>query len=71
MSKVGVPANHLHMVRRMPRQRWQHFSDFTLVLPYRWENTAEFTEGVARPLPMLWRLNGGEVAAKMKMAGAV
>ena len=71
VSKVGVPANHLHMVSGMPRPRWQHFSDFTLVLPYRWENTAEFTEGVDRPLPLLWRLNGGEVAAKMKMAGAV
>ncbi len=69
LSKTGVPANHIHMVTGMPRRRWQHFSDMTLVLPGRWENTPEHTEGVDRPLPMLWRINGGEVAAKMRMAG--
>jgi len=68
LSKVGVPANHIHMVRRLPRARWQHFSDLTGVLPYRWENTPEYTEGLDRPIPMLWRLNGGEVAAKMRLA---
>jgi L-fucose/D-arabinose isomerase len=67
VSKTGVPANHLHMVQGMPRERWQYFSDITLVLPCRWENTPEFTEGLDRPTPMLWRLNGGEVAAKMRM----
>jgi len=69
LSKVGVPANHLHMVTGMPRRRWQHFSDIALVLPYRWENTPEFTQGLDRPIPMLWRLNGGEVLAKMRLAG--
>jgi len=67
-AKVGLPANHLHMVTRLPRRRWQHFSDYCLVLNHIWENTAEFTAGLDRPQPILWRLNGGETAAKMRLA---
>jgi len=64
-AKVGMPANHFHMVTGMPRRRWQHFSDYNLILNYRWENLPEYTEYLDRPQPMLWRLNGGETAAKM------
>jgi len=67
-AKVGMPANHIHMVMQLPRRRWQHFSDYALVLNYRWENSPEYREGLDRPLPMLWRLNGGETAAKMIQA---
>jgi hypothetical protein len=66
--KVGVPANHLHMVTEMPRRRWQHFSDYALILNHPWENSLGFVEGLDRPQPMLWRLNGGETAAKMRLA---
>ncbi|MBC8359090.1 MAG: hypothetical protein ISS41_09710 [Candidatus Aminicenantes bacterium] len=69
LAKVGMPANHFHMITGLPRRRWQHFSDYNLILNYHWENTAEYTEGVDRPLPMLWRINGGEVRGKMLMAG--
>ncbi len=65
LAKIGMPANHFHLVRGLARRRWQHFSDYNLILNYRWENTPEYTEGVDRPLPMLWRINGGEVKAKM------
>ena len=68
MAKVGIPANHVHMVTRLNRRRWQHFSDYTLVLNRRWENTPEYVDGLDRPVPMLWRLNGGETAAKMRLA---
>jgi len=68
MAKMGMPANHFHMVEGVPRRRWQYFSDFNLILNYRWENSPDFVEGVDRPLPMLWRINGGEVAAKMLLA---
>lgn len=68
LAKEGMPANHFHMVTGLPRRRWQHFSDYNLILNYRWENTPEYTEGVDRPLPMLWRINGGEVQAKMLSA---
>jgi len=67
LAKVGIPANHFHMITDMPRRRWQHFSDYNLVLNHHWENTPEYTEGVDRPQPMLWRINGGEVQAKMLM----
>jgi len=67
LAKVGIPANHFHMITHMPRRRWQHFSDYNLILNYHWENTPEYIEGVDRPLPMLWRINGGENQAKMLM----
>ena len=68
-AKMGMPANHLHMVTGLPRRRWQHFSDYANILNYRWENSADFVEGLDRPLPMLYRTNGGEVATKMFIAG--
>jgi L-fucose isomerase len=68
-AKMGMPANHFHMVTGMPRRRWQHFSDYANILNYRWENSPEFVEGLDRALPMLYRTNGGETAAKMLLAG--
>jgi len=68
-AKMGLPANHIHMVTGLPRRRWQHFSDYANILNYRWENAPEYVEGLDRPLPMLYRINGGETAAKMLLAG--
>jgi L-fucose isomerase len=68
-AKMGMPANHFHMVTDLPRRRWQHFSDYANILNYRWENAKEYVEGLDRPLPMLYRTNGGETAAKMMLAG--
>jgi L-fucose isomerase len=68
-AKMGIPANHFHMVTGLPRRRWQHFSDYANILNYRWENAPEYVEGLDRPLPMLYRINGGETAAKMMLAG--
>jgi L-fucose isomerase len=69
LAKMGMPANHFHMVTGLPRRRWQHFSDYANVLNYRWENAPEYVDGLDRPLPMLYRTNGGETAAKMLLAG--
>jgi L-fucose isomerase len=69
LAKMGMPANHIHMVTGLPRRRWQHFSDYALILNYRWENAPDYVEGLDRPLPMLFRINGGETAAKMLLAG--
>jgi len=69
LAKMGMPANHFHMVTGLPRRRWQHFSDYAMILNYRWENAPEYTEGLDRPIPMLFRTNGGETAAKMMLAG--
>ena len=68
-AKMGMPANHIHMVTGLPRRRWQHFSDYANILNYRWENSPEFVDGLDRPVPMLYRINGGETAAKMLLAG--
>jgi L-fucose/D-arabinose isomerase len=68
-AKMGMPANHVHMVTDLTRRRWQYFSDYANILNYRWENGKEFVEGLDRPLPMLYRINGGETAAKMMLAG--
>lgn len=69
IAKVGMPANHFHMVKGLPRRRWQHFSDYANILNYRWENSSGYIEGLDRPLPMLFRLNGGETASKLMIAG--
>ena len=69
LAKVGIPANHFHMVKNLHRRRWQHFSDYNLILNFSWENTAAYTEGLDRPTPMLWRINGGETQAKLMLAG--
>jgi L-fucose isomerase len=69
LAKVGIPANHFHMVKNLHRRRWQHFSDYNLILNYRWENSADYTEGLDRPTPILWRINGGETQAKLFLAG--
>jgi L-fucose isomerase len=69
ITKYGCPANHMHMVRNLPRRRWQWFSDFTGILNFKWENTPAFTEGLDRMEPMLYRIAGGENAVKLKLAG--
>ncbi len=68
-AKLGMPANHFHLVMGLPRRRWQHFSDYNLILNYRWENSPDYVENLDRPLPILWRINGGETSAKMLLAG--
>ncbi|MGB4704854.1 MAG: hypothetical protein WBI18_07270 [Candidatus Saccharicenans sp.] len=71
LVKMGMPANHFHMVTGINRRRWQYFSDYACVLNYRWENQPEYTEDLDRPLPMLYRLNGGETQAKTLQARRV
>lgn len=68
LVKMGMPANHFHLVTGLNRRRWQYFSDYACVLNYRWENQPEYDENFDRPLPMLYRLNGGEVQAKLVQA---
>ena len=69
LVKTGMPANHLHMVTGLPRRRWQYFSDYANVLNGRWENALEHVDGLDRPIPVLYRTNGGETAAKLMLSG--
>jgi len=71
LVKMGMPANHFHMVTGLNRRRWQYFSDYACILNYRWENLPDYAEDLDRPIPMLYRLNGGETQAKLLQARRV
>ncbi len=54
-------ANHLHMIQDMPVARLQHWMDLTGVFDVSpWSQRPCFIEGVDRPLPLVYLLNGGE-----------
>jgi L-fucose isomerase len=68
--KQYAPANHFHMVWNLPPARLEHWMDLTGVLSATpWQARPAFIEGVDRPLPLLYVLNGGETAAKMRRTG--
>jgi L-fucose isomerase len=63
--KQYAPANHFHMVWNLDAARLQYWMDLTNVLSVTpWQARPEFIEGIDRPLPLLYLLNGGETAAK-------
>ena len=50
--------------------RLEHWMDLTNVLSQApWAARPRWIEGVDRPLPLLYILNGGETSTKMKLAG--
>lgn len=64
--KHYAPANHLHMTWNLPVARLQYWMDLANVLSVTpWHKKPIFTEGVDRPLPLLYLINGGENQAKM------
>ena len=68
--KQYAPANHFHMVWNLAPARLEHWMDLCNVLSATpWQARPAFVEGVDRPLPLLYVLNGGETAAKMRLAG--
>lgn len=70
VNKYCCPANHIHMVQKLPKRRWQYFSDYTNILNAEWEClTTRYTPGVDRIQPMLYRTAGGETLAKIRLAG--
>ena len=59
--KQYAPANHFHMTWNLPVARLQHWMDLTGVLSATpWAARPKFIEGVDRPLPLIYHLNGGE-----------
>jgi len=67
--KQYAPANHFHMSWGLSVARLEHWMDMTNVLSATpWGARPRFVEGVDRPLPLLWVLNGGEDAGKMLRA---
>jgi len=64
--KQYAPANHLHMIWNLPPARLQYWMDLTNTLSATpWAARPAFVEGVDRPLPLLYIINGGETAAKL------
>lgn len=63
--KQYPPANHFHMTWDLPVGRLQHWMDLTGVLNVTpWAARPKFIEGLDRPLPLIYLMNGGEYAYK-------
>jgi L-fucose isomerase len=64
--KQYTPANHLHMTWGLKPARLQYWMDMTNVLSVTpWQERPAFIEGVDRPQPLLYLLNGGEANTKL------
>ena len=67
--KQYAPANHFHASWGLKPSRLQYWMDMTNVLSAApWSKRPQWIEGVDRPQPMLFLLNGGENNAKMLRA---
>jgi L-fucose isomerase len=63
--KQYAPANHFHMIWDLEPARLQYWMDLANVLSVTpWQARPSFIEGVDRPIPLLYLLNGGEAATK-------
>ncbi len=59
--KQYAPANHFHMTWNLPVSRLQYWMDLAGVLSTTpWAARPKFVEGVDRPSPLIYLLNGGE-----------
>ncbi|MFC2085321.1 hypothetical protein ACFLS9_09705 [Bacteroidota bacterium] len=68
--KQYAPANHLHMTWNLNTARLQYWMDLANVLSSTpWNEMPSYREGIDRPLPLLYVINGGENQAKMLRAG--
>ncbi|MCX7597295.1 MAG: hypothetical protein N2512_00280 [Armatimonadetes bacterium] len=68
--KQFAPANHFHMTWGLKPARLEYWMDMANVLSVApWQARPAYVEGVDRPTPLLYLINGGEVATKLKLAG--
>lgn len=66
--KHYAPANHFHMTWNLPVARMQFWMDLANVLSLTpWKEMEYGREGIDRPLPLLYILNGGENETKLKL----
>jgi L-fucose isomerase len=64
--KQYAPANHFHMTWNLAPRRLEYWMDLMNVLSVTpWQARPQFIEGVDRPLPLVYLLNGGEQATKL------
>jgi L-fucose isomerase len=63
--KQYAPANHFHMTWGLPPARLEYWMDLANVLSATpWQGRPAYVEGVDRPQPLLYVINGGEASAK-------
>jgi L-fucose/D-arabinose isomerase len=68
--KQFAPANHFHMTWGLQPARLQYWMDLSNVLSVApWQARPAFLESVDRPTPLLYLLNGGENATKLRRVG--
>ncbi|MEA3400470.1 MAG: hypothetical protein U9R79_04420 [Armatimonadota bacterium] len=68
--KQFAPANHFHMTWGLTPKRLEYWMDLANVLSATpWEARPGFIEGVDRPMPLLYVINGGETQTKLMLAG--
>ena len=67
--KQYAPANHFHMTWGLRPARLEYWMDLANVLSVTpWQERPAYVEGVDRPQPLLYLLNGGEVNTKLLRA---
>ncbi len=67
--KQYAPANHFHMTWGLEPARLEYWMDLANVISVTpWSEKPEFIEGVDRPKPLLYLINGGENETKKKLA---
>jgi L-fucose isomerase len=67
--KQLAPANHFHMTWGLKPARLEFWMDLANVLSATpWAARPTYIEGVDRPVPLLYVINGGETATKLKLA---
>ncbi|MGC9319634.1 MAG: hypothetical protein ACP5KN_16505, partial [Armatimonadota bacterium] len=67
--KQFAPANHFHMTWGLTPKRLEYWMDLANVLSATpWEARPDFIEGVDRPMPLLYVMNGGETQTKLMLA---
>ena len=64
--KQYAPANHFHMTWGLTPARLEYWMDMTNVLSVTpWAERSGYIEGVDRPVPLLYLINGGEDTTKL------
>jgi L-fucose isomerase len=67
--KQYAPANHLHMTWGLKPARLEFWMDLANVLSVTpWSARPDYVEGIDRPQPLLYLLNGGEFNTKLRRA---
>jgi len=66
--KHFAPANHFHMIQGLSPARLEYWMDLNNVLSQTpWAARPAYIEGVDRPIPLLYLINGGETNAKLML----